>query len=119
MNPVTGEAEVEIAGTKYPLRFDWSCLAEIESAHGDSPNMFNPDIVAGIAAIGMKKHNPEMTAEKIKELSPPLIPFAKAVQLAMQFAYFGAETIPEDDQKKNARKKGGWWQRIKSQFKRA
>ena len=116
MNPITGAAEVEIAGEKYTIRFDWSCLAEIESTHGDNPNLFNPDIVASVAAIGMKKYHPELTAAKILELSPPLIPFATAVQKAMQYAYFGAESIPKDDQKKNVQKKGGLSKRIKWVF---
>ncbi len=118
MNPITGEAEVAIGDVKYTIRFDWGCLAEIEAVHGDSPNMFNPDIVASVAAIGMKKHHPEMTVEKILELSPPLIPFATAVQVAMQFAYFGPESIPKDDQKKNAQKRDGLFHRIKQVFVR-
>ena len=118
MNPITGESQVVIGGKEYTIRFDWSCLAEIESAHGDNPNFFNPKIVADIAAIGMKKKHPEMTEEKILELSPPLMPFATAVQRAMRFAYFGNEAIPEDNQKKNLPKTGGLLQHIKRLFVR-
>ena len=65
-----------INGQRYQIRFSWDALQEINGKHGDGPNMFNPDVVASIAAIGMAKYHPEMTAQKIKELSPPLIPFA-------------------------------------------
>lgn len=30
------------------------------------------------------------------ELSPPLVPLARDVQLALQWAYSGAEAIPEN-----------------------
>jgi len=118
MNPITGEGKVEIAGQEYTIRFDWSCLAEIETAHGNDPNLFNPDVVASVAAIGLKKYHPEMTADKIKELSPPLIPFAKEVQLAMKYAYFGNDPIPESNktEKKSNQQRGGLWQRIKQRL---
>lgn len=118
MNPITGEGKVKIAGQEYTIRFDWSCLAEIETAHGSDPNLFNPDVVASVAAIGLKKYHPEMTAEKIKEASPPLVPFAQEVQLAMKYAYFGNDPIPEGDktEKKSNQGRGGLWQRIKQRL---
>ena len=117
MNPITGEAEINIAGKSYTIKYDWACLAEIETVHGDDPNLFNPDVVASIAAIGLKKNHPEITAEKIKDLSPPLVPFAKAVQDAMKFAYFGNEPIPEkQEEKKSVQKRGGLWHLIRQRF---
>jgi len=116
MNPVTGLAEIDICGTKYSIRFDWEALAAVTAEHGDAPNLFSPDIVASIAAIGMRKYHPDITADKIKELSPPLIPFAHAIQQALQWAYFGAESLPkEDDGQKKSQRKDGWWQRIRRQ----
>jgi hypothetical protein len=111
-NPITGEAQVEIQGKQYILRFDWEAIAAINAVHGDGPNMFDPVVLASVAAIGMKKYHPEMTAERIRELSPPLISFAAAVQQALQWAYFGAEKPPEADEKKSP-KKTGWWRRIR------
>ena len=58
-----------------------------------------------------------MTMERIKELSPPLIPFANQVHLAMKYAYFGNSKEKQDDKpedvKKNDRKRVGLWQHIK------
>ena len=116
MNPITGDVTVEINGKGYTLRFDWSCLAEIEMAHGDSPNLFNPDVVASVAAIGFKRNHPEMTADVIKEISPPLLPFARTVQTAMQYAYFGMEGVPSDVGEKKSPPKDGWSMRIKRLF---
>jgi hypothetical protein len=52
------------------------------------------------------------------ELSPPLIPFANAVQEALKWAYFGAGDMPlQDDVKKN-RQTDGWLTRIAQRFSR-
>ena len=118
-NPITGTAQVEIGGKQYTIRFDWEAIAQVNAVHGDGPNMFDPIVVASVAAIGMKKYHPEMTAERIRELSPPLIPFAAAVQQALQWAYFGAEAPPQAEKKSRRSrqqagpKKTGWWRRIR------
>lgn len=103
MNPVTGEKEIEIAEDKYILRFDWKALSEIEQKYGEKPNMFDAEVVAGVAATGLRGKHPDMTAERIMELSPPLVPFAHAVQQALQWAYFGPEAVPADLKKKTGR----------------
>jgi hypothetical protein len=118
MNPITGLAEVDICGEKYSIRFDWEALAAVTSEHGDAPNLFSPEIVASVASIGMRKHHPDMTAAKIRELSPPLVPFAHAVQQALQWAYFGAEDLPEDEVQKKSQPMGGWWRRIRLLFEK-
>jgi len=117
MNPITGEFEIEMDGRRYTVKFDWDALAEVSVKHGDNPNLFNPDIVASVAAIGMKRKHPEMTTERIKEISPPLIPFARDVQTALQYAYFGNEDLPQEDGKKKRSQPGdGLWQRIRRLF---
>lgn len=93
--------QVTIDGKRYKLRFDWDALREVNQKHGDGPNMLDPEIVASVASIGMKAH-PEMTPEKIRELSPPLVPFANAVQEALQWAYFGDEGLPKDTGEKKS-----------------
>ncbi|MFA5706800.1 MAG: hypothetical protein WDA41_10635 [Candidatus Neomarinimicrobiota bacterium] len=118
MNPITGEAEITIAGQAYSIRYDWAALAEVEAAHGQAPNLFSPDVVASVAAAGLKRKHPDMTAERIKELSPPLVPLAHAVQTALQWAYFGDEGIPEDTGDKKKATRGGLSGRIKRLFRR-
>lgn len=116
MNKITGECPVMIDGSRYILRFDWEALAAVESQHGAHPNLFSPEIVASVAAAGFKRNHPEMTAERIIELSPPLVPLATEVQMALTWAYFGAEAVPE-----GGKKKGRFlelWQRIKSRLGR-
>jgi len=50
------------------------------------------------------------------ELSPPLIPFANDVQQALQWAYFGDKSVPEDDGVKKKRTLIGWLRHIKARF---
>jgi hypothetical protein len=118
MNPITGEYEIEIAGQKYTLRFDWAALAEVEAEHGESPNLFSAEVVASVASAGLKRRHPEMTKERIMELSPPLVPFAHAVQTALQWAYFGSEGIPAGLADKKKETKAGLSKLIKSLFSR-
>ena len=94
MNPITGEKNIILGGKNYVLRFTWRALAEIETKYGDNPNLFSPETVAFVAAAGLKDNHPDMTAEHIMKLSPPVVPFAKDVQEALQWAYFGAEVVP-------------------------
>jgi hypothetical protein len=117
MNKITGEVPVEIGGREYVLRFDWQALADVEQAHGGSPNLFAPDVVASVAAFGLRKRHPEMTAQRIKDASPPLIPFANTVQMALQWAYFGPDGVPDGTKKKPSMTLRGLWMRLRRLFR--
>lgn len=112
MNPITGEKVITINGERLTLRYTWKAIAEIEARYGDVPDLFKPETVADVAAAGLREKHPEYTAERIMELSPPLVPLARDVQLALQWAYFGAEAIPEKQEVKKNRSTGGWWRRL-------
>lgn len=120
MNPVTGEKAIEINGKRYILRYTWRALAEIESKHGENPSLFNPETLASVAEAGLRKHHPELTAEAIMELSPPVVPFAMAVQEAIRWANFGPEGLPKQaaTEKKSLLSAVGFWQRIKRLFRK-
>ena len=115
---VTGMKRTDIDGKSYSLRYTWAVLAEVAEKYGDSPNLFDPETVAFVGAAGLLKRHPEMTPEKIMELSPPLIPFANDVQQALQWAYFGDKGVPEDDGVKKKRILTGWLRRIKRRLSR-
>ena len=116
-NPNTGHKQVDIGGKTYTLRYTWRVLAAVSAEHGDNPDLFDVETVASVGAMGID--DPEITKERIMEISPPLIPFAKAVQEAMRWAYFGG-IAPDGsgavDQKKNL-KTGGLWRRLKQLFR--
>lgn len=103
MNRITGEKKVIINGQGHVMRFTWRALAAIEAEFGDNPNLFNAEVLAKVASAGLAEKHPDMTPERIMELSPPLMPFAHDVQTAIQWAYFGNEAIPgvTDGVKKN------------------
>lgn len=105
MIPATGEKIITINGEPYTIRFTWRALAEIEHKHGDNPNLFDPDVIASVAAAGFKEKHPDMTPERIAELSPPLMPFVRDVQQALQWAYFGTESAPTEKEQKEGVKK--------------
>lgn len=117
MNPVTGEKQIAIDGKLVLLRFTWRALAEIEARYGDNPNLFNAETVAHVAAAGFRDRHPELTAERIMELSPPLVPFVRDVQEAIQWAYFGPEKPPTGDSVKKNRPAGGLWPLILRLFR--
>ena len=119
MNPTTGEKIISLDGKRLVLRYTWKAIAEIEAKHGDMPNLFDAEVVASVAAIGLRDKAPEYTPEVIMDLSPPLIPFAKDVQETLQWAYFGKEIPPPAaDEQKKSHLKDGWWQRLKQRFGR-
>ena len=107
---ITGRKQTIINGKTYILRFTWEALAQVSEKYGDSPDLFSPEVVAYVGSVGMINRSPEMTPEKIMELSPPLIPFANDVQQALQWAYFGDEGVPDEVKKKQTLI--GWLKRI-------
>jgi hypothetical protein len=119
-NPVTGERQVSINGKQYALRFTWAALAEIEQKHGENPSLFNPEVLASVAASGFVHRHPELTAEAIMELSPPIVPFAVAVQEAIRWANFGPEGPPESKaaEKKSLHRADGLCSRIRGLFRK-
>ena len=104
MNPINGEKKVTINGQGYTMRFTWRALAAIESEFGDNPNLFNAEVLSKVAAMGFAEAHPDMTADKIMELSPPLMPFCAAVREAIQWAYFGTEAMPKAEPETEVKK---------------
>jgi len=109
---ITGLKITKIDGRSYSLWFNWAALAEVAEKYGDSPNLFQPETVAFVGSAGLRERHPNMTPERIMELSPPLIPFANDVQEALKFAYFGDAGVPDEDGVKKKRSLTGWLKRF-------
>ncbi len=116
MNPLTGEKIIQIQGKPHVLRYTWRAVAEVTRKYGDNPNLFDPEIIANVAAAGLREKHPDMTAERIMEISPPLVPFAKDVQEALTWAYFGAEGVTNTKDVKKKSPEIGFWKRFKALF---
>lgn len=100
-NSYAGEYPVKIGDSYFVLVYDWSALAKVQAVYSKIKiaelfTDFNPDILAGLMEIGLYKHHPEWTAEKIKEASPAYMPCVIAVDKAFACAYFGTDTAPEE-----------------------
>ena len=117
MNPTLGEKKVVIGGKDYCLRYTWRALAEVDTKWGSAPNLFDTSVLAGVAEAGLRHRHPEMTAEKLMEISPPLAPLAMAVQEAIRWACFGDEPVPESKKKATSRN-DGWWSRFRKLWAR-
>jgi len=112
---VTGERVVDIGGEAVTLRYTWRQLAKVEAEFGDAPNLFKVETLARVAAIGIDR--PEWTPERIIELSPPMVPFIRAVDEAVKLAYFGNEAVPAEAEKKSLPPKDGLFRRLGRLFR--
>lgn len=94
-NKYTGEFTVKIGKTDYSLVYDWEALGQIQTEFGSNAvgDIFSstPQVVAQILAIGLKKKHPEMSAEKIISISPPIKLMAKAIDTAILYANWGPD----------------------------
>lgn len=93
-NPITGVTSLPLDGKLFKIVYDWNALAQISRKYGDDANLFDPAILAEIAAIGLQKHHPDMTADRITELSPPIVNVITVVHNALNVAYFGDRGPP-------------------------
>lgn len=91
MNQLTGECPVDLGGQTYTLRFVWAAVAEVQAAYGDDPQLDDLPTLAAVAAAGLRASHPEMTAERLAELSPPILPLQQAIRRAWEFAWCGPE----------------------------
>jgi hypothetical protein len=98
-NKYTGEVTIKIGEKTFTLVYDWTAIALLESELGAEVlrALFDagPVALSKILSVGMAKHHPEMTPEKVMELSPPIFPARKAIDDALEVSYFGPEGQPE------------------------
>lgn len=91
MSAYDGAVPVRLGEQDYTLRFDWAALAEVKQAHGDEPDLLDLSVLASVASLGFRARHPELTPERLAELSPPVWPLTRAIQQAYRWAYFGPE----------------------------
>lgn len=93
MSEHTGEYSLEMGGKKYTLKFGWKAISELTSTYGEDAlenlTLGNVDVLANVLVIGLKKHHPEITIEKIFDEDPPVLFAAEAVQKALMHAFYG------------------------------
>lgn len=99
-NPYTGDVALALAGwPALTLRFDWAALAAVQAQFGGSDKVIalvvGNDIAAllELTAIGLARHHPEMTAERLSELPAQMAPLAETVGLALACAWNGPAAL--------------------------
>ena len=98
------------------LIYDWDAVSELEKKFtieklADILSKPTMGELADILECGLKRYHPEIKAEDIFELSPPILEAKGAVEKALSLAYFGTLT-PEKkdgDVKKKKKKANCFW----------
>jgi hypothetical protein len=107
-NPIAGTVPFEIDGTTYTMRLTWHGVAQVRRAYPDGYNLADPEHLAVIMSIAMNAKHPEMTADRIMDLSPPLETAIEAVSTLINYSWWGQKTPPErkeeGEPEKNPRK---------------
>src|SRR5690606_21329882 len=94
------------------LRYDWRAMAALKTLLGkdflaklDQVMMdaaADPEALANILAIGLQRNHPEMDAEKVMDLSPPIAAAVEVVATALARAFYGDKGPPKVDPRKAA-----------------
>lgn len=102
MNPYVGDMPVDIAGERLTLAYDWKALARIRAelgAEGQTEALSgNPEKLGLLVSIGLERHHPEWTPDKVLKASPFVIPMVKAVEQALVVSFFGPEGVPKEEE---------------------
>lgn len=98
--PHVGEARLAFGGREFTLVYDWRAFSALGKAGFtglDALTPYEPERLAEILAIGLRRHHPEMTAEAVFAASPPFVPVIEAVARAIGYALAGPGTDREPD----------------------
>lgn len=95
-NPISGITQIFLDGKEYRLQYTWNAIAAISRKFGDDTNLFDPETLSDVIAIGLHKHHPDMTAADVANASPPIIEAITVVNQALQYAYFGDKEPPAE-----------------------
>jgi hypothetical protein len=100
MNPYMGDMPLEINGERLTLAYTWEAVSRARAELGADGLALaqNGDLskLAAFAAIGLARHHPDWTAERIFEASPPIVPTTNAVEEAWLAAHFGLAMKPKE-----------------------
>lgn len=108
-NKYKGEEKLKIGGVGATIVFDWNALGKLQTELSGTEidavvNGRDLGKIALVLSIGLEKHNPEFTVDKIVEASPPFALTVEALKNAITYAYFGGED-PADSAKAAPKKK--------------
>lgn len=105
-NKYTGEVPIKVGKQDCTLSFDWSAISDLHSEFEsnlkggllDVGKIHCPKKIAAIVSIGLKKHNPEITAEYILSQADKymdVLAYKRPLDIAIAYSYFGADLMKE------------------------
>jgi hypothetical protein len=92
-NPITGTVPLVLKGNEYTLQFTWAAVAQVIREFGQDRDLFDPDVLAGVAAIGLQAHHPGMTPDDVRD-GNHIVAIVAPVTKALHYAYFGEQEVP-------------------------
>lgn len=95
-NPVRGIVNIEIEGETYEMRLTWHGVAQVRHIYPDGYNLADPNHLAVIMSIAMGHKHPDMSPDRIMDLSPPLETAISAVSTMIDYAWWGKKGEAED-----------------------
>lgn len=99
MSAHTGDVYLDLGGVNYTLRFDWRALSKVKTQYGDEAILRlldqTPETIAGMLVCALERNHPEITLDKILDVSPPITPVLQAIDKALSYAYFGPDGPPD------------------------
>ena len=112
-----GIVTFDIAGQRSVLRYDWQALARLRTEFGKDYNEVvgracqegDPDVLARALACGLV---PAVGAEEVLKASPAMLKVTSAIDLALKYAYFGAEEVPDIGEDPTQRPRGTLLRRL-------
>ena len=98
-NPVRGTVRIDIDGETYTMRLNWHGIAQVRQSYPDGYNLADPRHLSVIMSIAMAERHPEMTPDRIMDLSPPLEHAISAVGDMINYSWWGQKDMPEEKDK--------------------
>lgn len=125
VNPVRGEASIELDGKAYVVWYGWPGVVMLREQIGEDFDIkittamtkLDLPVLAAALAIGLRDSWPGVTAEAIAARSPPIRPVCDAIALALARTFHGTGEVPEPEPNPPTRLRRAlsrimWWLRI-------
>lgn len=85
-SPHQAIAHLSLGGKDYKLKYDWTAIDKIQNMFLGTQDLNKPHDLAEIIVIGLQVFHPDkLTAEDIMAMSPPLVPTAERVGVALSY----------------------------------
>lgn len=104
VNPIRGEASIEIGGRTYLVWYGWPGVTLLREQIGDDFDVkittamatLDMPVLAAALAIGLRESWPGVTGEQLAACSPPIRPVVGTISLALQRTFYGLEEVPAE-----------------------